>query len=291
MNRTAKNINPFTDFGFKKIFGEEPNKDILLHFINSMLKDDVGLITDLEYSKNEHLGPSEWDRNVVFDIFCKTENGDRIIIEMQKFFQTHFKERSLYYSTFAIQEQAVKGKWDFSLCPVYCIYLLDFVLKNEAIDPNNYLHKIKLIDAETGRVFNDKLNFVFIEIPKFNKKLDELETERDKWMYLLTNLEFLERLPEELQSKIFRKVMGIAELVKLQKTDRQAYEESLKKHRDLKNVLDTQERLGFEKGIEKGIEKTAINLFKGGYELEIISVATGWGKDELVKLFKKEGLI
>nr|MBS0036657.1 Rpn family recombination-promoting nuclease/putative transposase [Saprospiraceae bacterium] len=117
MKREPKNINPFTDFGFKKLFGEEASKDILLDFLNAVLEDDVGLIEYLEFSKNEHLGPSELDRNVVFDIYCRTASGERIIIEMQKFFQTYFKERSLYYSSFAIQEQAEKGKWDFSLYP------------------------------------------------------------------------------------------------------------------------------------------------------------------------------
>ena len=291
MMRQAKNINPFTDFGFKKLFGEEASKDILLDFLNAVLEDDVGPIADLEYSKNEHLGPSELDRNVVFDIFCRTESGDRIIIEMQKFFQTYFKERSLYYSSFAIQEQAVKGEWDFSLYPVYCISLLDFHLKEDEIRPEHYFHKVKLVATNTGRVFNDKLSFIYLEIPKFDKKLDELETNFDKWMYLLTKLEFLERLPEVLQSKIFEKVMGIAELVKLEKTDRKAYEESLKKHRDLKNVMDTQRREGIEIGRIEEREKTAIGFFKEGVDIEVISKVTGLSEDELQTLFRKEGLI
>ena len=186
MKHQPKNINPFTDFGFKKLFGEEASKDILLDFLNAVLEDDVGPIADLEYSKNEHLGPSELDRNVVFDIFCRTESGERIIIEMQKFFQTYFKERSLYYSSFAIQEQAVRGEWDFSLYPVYCISLLDFQLRDNEISRQEYFHKVKLIETKTGRVFNDKLSFIYLEIPKFDKKLDELETNFDKWMYLLT---------------------------------------------------------------------------------------------------------
>lgn len=291
MKRAAKNINPFTDFGFKKLFGEEASKDILLDFLNAVLEDEVVQITDLEFSKNEHLGPSELDRNVVFDIFCRTAKGERIIIEMQKFFQTFFKERSLYYSSFAIQEQAVKGEWDFSLYPVYCISLLDFHLKGDEIITDHYFHKVKLLDTNTGRVFNDKLSFIYLEIPKFNKKINELETNFDKWMYLLTKLEFLERLPETLQSKIFEKVMGIAELLNLEKTDRQAYEESLKKHRDLKNVMDTQRREGIEIGIEKGIEKTAIGLLKEGIKIQIISKVTGLSEDDLLKLFRREGLI
>ena len=282
-----RNINPFTDFGFKKLFGEEASKDILIDFLNAVLEGDISPIMDIEYSKNEHLGPTELDRNVIFDIYCRTESGERIIIEMQKVFQSFFKERSLYYSTFAIQEQANKGDWDFNLCPVYCISLLDFSLNNTYVSAGDYIHHVKLAETNTGKIFNDKLNFVYVEIPKFNKKLDELETNFDKWMYLLTKLEFIERLPEKLQSKIFQKVMGIAELLKLKKTDREAYEENLKKHRDLKNALDTSERVGFE----KGVEKTAISLFKEGMDIPFISKITNITEDQLLEIFRRAGLV
>jgi predicted transposase/invertase (TIGR01784 family) len=264
MNSFARNINPFTDFGFKKLFGEEASKDILLDFLNAVLEHETDEIVDLEYTKNEHLGTTEIDRKVVFDIFCKTKAGERIIIEMQKFFQTHYKERSLYYTTFALQEQAVKGEWDFRLYPVYCISLLDFTLRDSEADTDKYFHKVKLIEVESGKVFNDKLSFIYLEMPKFNKNVEQLETKFEKWMYLLQRLEFLERLPESLQHKIFEKVMSIAELLKLEKTDRRAYEESLKKHRDLKNAMDTQYMLGKEEGIMIGLEKAVLLMLKSG---------------------------
>ena len=296
MNPLPRNINPFTDFGFKKLFGEEASKDILLDFLNAVLEDEVGEIVDLEYAKNEHLGTSELDRKVVFDIFCRTASGERIIIEMQKFFQTHYKERSLYYTTFAIQEQAVKGEWDFRLYPVYCISLLDFVLRDPDVDSEKYFHTVKLLEVETGKVFNDKLSFIYIETPKFNKNVEDLETKFEKWMYLLTRLEFLERLPEALQHKIFEKVMSIAELLKLEKTDRQAYEESLKKHRDLKNAMDTQYMLGveegiekgMEKGMEKGIEKAAIMMLKAGEDPVHVARILGLSKAQIESLSIEE---
>jgi predicted transposase/invertase (TIGR01784 family) len=308
MNPIARNINPFTDFGFKKLFGEEASKDILLDFLNAALEGEVGEIVDLEFSKNEHLGATDLDRKVVFDIFCRTASGERIIIEMQKFFQTHYKERSLYYTTFAIQEQAIKGEWDFRLYPVYCISLLDFVLRDPYVEAESYFHKVQLIEVETGKVFNDKLSFIYVEMPKFNKNVDELETKFEKWVYLLGRLEFLERLPEKLQHKIFEKVMSIAELLKLEKTDRQAYEESLKKHRDLKNAMDTQYMLGKEEGIEKGrmegiekgrmegiekgrmegIEKTAIKMLNAGMDIILVAELTGLSTERLEYLRKLE---
>ncbi|WP_232834967.1 Rpn family recombination-promoting nuclease/putative transposase [Pleomorphovibrio marinus] len=281
MGLVARNINPFTDFGFKKLFGEEASKDILLDFLNAVLEDEVGEIVDLEYAKNEHLGTTELDRKVVFDIFCRTASGERIIIEMQKFFQSYFKERSLYYTTFAIQEQAIQGEWDFHLYPVYCISLLDFVLRDPEITPESYFHKVKLLETTTGKVFNNKLSFVYLEMPKFNKNANELETKFEKWMYLLRRLEFLERLPEGLQYKIFEKVMSIAELLKLEKTDRQAYEESLKKHRDLKNAMDTQYMLGMEKGRQEGLEQAAIMMMRAGNDIASVSAILGLSVEQL----------
>jgi predicted transposase/invertase (TIGR01784 family) len=149
---------------------------------------------------------------------------------------------------------------------------LDFTLRDSEADTDKYFHKVKLIEVESGKVFNNKLSFKYLEMPKFNKNVEELETKFEKWMYLLQRLEFLERLPESLQHKIFEKVMSIAELLKLEKTDRRAYEESLKKHRDLKNAMDTQYMLGVEEGIakgreegiEKGIEKAVSLMLKSG---------------------------
>jgi len=115
MDRIARNINPFTDFGFKKLFGEQVSKDLLLDFINAVLEGESDPIVDLEFSKNEHLGQLKIDRKVVFDIYCVTKGGERIIVEMQKAFQLNLKDRSLYYATFPIQEQAEKGKWNYSL--------------------------------------------------------------------------------------------------------------------------------------------------------------------------------
>lgn len=290
MQRSPANINPFTDFGFKKLFGEEASKELLLDFLNAVLQEEVGLITSIEFSKNEHLGLHELDRKAVFDIYCITESGERIIVEIQKAFQAFFKERTLYYGTFALQEQAIRGEWNFDLKAVFCISLLDFVMDSSESKSAKFLHKVKLIEEESGKVFNDKLCFVYLEIPKFKKKLHELETKFEKWVYLLQHLEFLDRLPERLQEKIFDKVMDIATLVKLDKKERQAYEDSLKNYRDLKNVLDSNFDRGVQKGIEKGIVSTALNLKALGIPIEIISQATKLSIAQLEQIFKDEGL-
>ena len=290
-----KYINPFTDFGFKKLFGEEASKDLLLDFLNAVLYDEEGVIAAIEFSKNEHLGKMELDRKVVFDIYCTNERGEKFIVEMQKARQQHFKDRSLYYATFPIQEQAVVGDWNFRLKAVYSISILDFKLDEER---DKYFHKIKLMDKETKQVFSDKLNFVYIEMPKFDKGQDELSNKFEKWLFLLKHLSSLEKLPIKMQEKIFEKVMNIAELAQLNKKDREAYEHSLKNYRDLQNVKDTyfeegklEGKLeGIIEGEMKGKLETAINARKQGLPLDIIVAITQLEESELLKIFKENGI-
>ncbi|MGB0881165.1 MAG: Rpn family recombination-promoting nuclease/putative transposase, partial [Polaribacter sp.] len=177
-------INPLTDFGFKKLFGTEPNKLLLIDFLNQILPDRQ--IKDLSYSSQEKQGLTELDRKAIFDLYCIGDNGERFIVEMQKAKQNYFKDRSVFYASFPIQEQAKKNQWNYQLDPVYSVGILDFIFddhKNE----KEFLHVVELKN-QRGEVFYDKLKFVYLELPKFKKKEEELETHFDKWMYVFTHL-------------------------------------------------------------------------------------------------------
>ena len=180
-------INPYTDFGFKKLFGTEQNKDLLISFLNALFHDKPE-ITDLTYMNTEHLGEGIVDRKAVFDVYCRLADGSRIIVEMQKAEQQYFKDRSIYYSTYPIREQAPKGKWDYRLEDVYTVGILNFTFPEGEYPSDSMIHEIKLKDVEDNHVFYDKLTFVYLEMPKFNKTEDELETMFDKWMFALSNL-------------------------------------------------------------------------------------------------------
>jgi len=251
---TSRYINPFTDFGFKKLFGEEPNKDLLIDFLNELLKDEQGRITEITYLKNEHLGATEADRKSVFDLYCTNERGEKFIVELQKTEQKYFKDRSVYYATFPIAEQAQKGKWNYKLQPVYLIAILDFIFDKDEAEAEKYRYDVKLTDITTCKVFYDKLKFVYLEMPKFNKKAEELSSHFEKWMYVLRHLSTLERIPKVLQEKIFKKVFEVAEVAKLTPAQARNYQDSLKYYRDIKNSIDTAEEKGRKEGMKKGIE-------------------------------------
>ncbi len=243
MSLTDKYINPFTDFGFKRLFGSEPNKDLLIDFLNQLLPEHHK-IADLTYADKEHLPLTEYERKAIFDIYCTNAKGERFIVEIQKAKQNYFKDRSVYYSTFPIQKQAQKGEWNYQLAAVYTVGILDFVF-DESRNSKDIMHFVQLKNQE-NQVFYDKLTFIYLEMPKFMKSESELENDFDKWMYVFKNMHKLERIPTRIQGKIFEKLFGEAELAKLKPQDMIAYEESLKVYRDLKAVTDTAYEDGYK---------------------------------------------
>ena len=288
-----KYINPFTDYGFKRLFGEEPNKNLLLDFLNELLKEEQGKITELKYLKNENLATTELNRKAIFDLYCTNEKGEKFIVELQKTKQKFFKDRTIYYSTFPIREQAVVGSdWNFELKKVYTIAILDFVFDEDKNEPNKFRYDVKLTEQETKEVFYDKLTFIYLEMPKFNKKIEELETRFEKWLFVLKNLHKLDRVPEKLKESIFLQLFETAEISKFNQQEYQEYENSLKYYRDLKNSLDTAKEEGIiegmKKGIEKGIEKEKIeiakNMISKGIEISLISEITGLTEKEINEL-------
>ena len=247
-------VNPFTDFGFKRLFGEEPNKQLLISLLNTLLP-IKHQIQDLQYSKNEYQGANALDRKAIFDLNCVSTTGERFIVELQKAKQNFFKDRSVYYATFPIQEQAVKGDWDFKLAAVYTVGILDFVFDEDTKSHNTeVVHYIQLKN-QRNQVFYDKLTFIYITLPQFKKSLNELQSIQDKWFYVFRHLSELHEIPPVLQEAVFLQLFEAAKVAKFSPSERQAYENSLKYYRDLKNVTDTARDEGFEEGFEEGVEK------------------------------------
>jgi predicted transposase/invertase (TIGR01784 family) len=235
----AKYINPFTDFGFKKIFGEEASKPLLLDFLNALLP-QKSKIKDLTFKNNEQLGQTEVDRKAIYDIYCEGENGEKFIVELQKAKQNYFKERTIYYSTFPIREQAEKGEWNYNLNAVYCVGILDFTFEDYQSESEKHevVHIIKLKDSN-GKVFYDKLTYIYLEMPNFKKDEGDLSTRLEQWLYFIKHLEDFQTIPAIFRDEIFIQAFEKAELAKFKQAELDNYENSLKSYRDLKNVIDT----------------------------------------------------
>ncbi len=279
-----KYINPFTDYGFKRLFGEEPNKNLLLDFLNELLKEEQGKITELTYLKNENLGATALNRKAVFDLYCTNEKGEKFIVELQKTKQKFFKDRTIYYSTFPIIEQAKKGTdWDFELEKVYTIAILDFEFDDDKKYPDKFRYDVKLKELETDVIFSDKLNFIYLSMPKFNKNIEELETRFDKWLYVIKNLHKLDRVPEKLKESIFLQLFETAEISKFTREEYRNYEDSLKYYRDLKNSLETAK----EEGRIEGKIEDALKMLEKGLDILLISEITGLPQEQIEKIRDK----
>ena len=246
-----KYINPYTDFGFKKLFGTEMNKDLLISFLNALLKGQQ-TIKDVRYLPTEHFG-IYGNRRAIFDVYCEDENGGKFIVEMQNVSQQYYKDRSVFYSTFPIQEQAKVGEdWDFNLKDVYTVGVLNFVFRDDDYSQDCYHHEVKLMDTQTKKVFFDKLTYIYLEMPKFNKTEDELETMFDKWLFVLRNLSRLFERPKALQEKVFTKLFEQAEIARFSPEERRGYEDSVKVYRDINNAINTAKKEAKEEGREEG---------------------------------------
>lgn len=232
-------ISLLTDFGFKRIFGTDPNKDLLINFLNSLFNGEE-VIKDVRYLNSENVGDVYTERKAIFDVYCENERGEKFIVEMQNAYQTFFKDRSLFYSTFPIREQAPKSSdWNFCLKKVYVVALLNFKMSDEAFDSSDTIHTIALMDTKTKKVFNAKLMFKYVEVGRFDKADNELTSLSDKWMYVLKNLSRLDDRPAALREKIFTKLFDAAAIARFSPTELREYEDSLKAYRDIKNSLDT----------------------------------------------------
>jgi predicted transposase/invertase (TIGR01784 family) len=269
----ARYINPYTDFGFKKLFGEEGSIDLLMDFLNQLLPIDHKIVK-LSFKNPEQAGAISAERRAIFDLHCEDEKGQKFIVEMQKAKIKFFKDRAVFYTTFPIREQAEKGEWNFRLTPIYCVAILDFTF-DETRDQKDYITNVNLKD-QYCQVFYDKLTYVFVEMPRFTKTEQELQSHKEKWLYFLKNLEDFQDIPEILKEEVFIKGFEIAEIANFDARQLAEYEESLKVYRDLKGVVDTSYEEGLEEGVIIGEER---GLKKGKKEEKI----------EIARMMKKEG--
>ncbi|MFN0204051.1 MAG: Rpn family recombination-promoting nuclease/putative transposase [Bacteroidia bacterium] len=271
----AKYINPYTDFGFKKLFGEEGNKNLLKSFLNQLLPEHHQ-IADLTFQNVEKLPDTQEERKAFFDIHCISSRGERFIVEMQKAKVDFFKDRSLYYLSYPIREQAKQKEWSFELSAVYFIAVLDFWYEDKKTAE---FYRFVTLKDQKNELFYDKLGLIYLQMPAFKKTENELTDKFDKWAYFLKNLEKFEEIPQILNEEVFQQAFTVAELAKMTKAQREDYEKSRLNYIGFKQATETAEKDGLKKGLEQGLEQGKIEIAKRmkekGMPYEEISELTG----------------
>ena len=275
----AKYINLMVDWSFKRVFGTEVNKDILIEFLKVVFPQFA--ITDITYIPTEQLGIMEDDRKAIFDVLCKTEDDKTFLVEMQRGAQKHFFERALYYTSFPIMKQGKKAiakeeegaePWDFSLDGVFFLGILDFEYEQDEMTE----HRYQLLETKTLKQMTDKLEFVFVEVAKFNKREDELETDLDKWLYLLKNMSTLLERPAALRDRVFGRLFDVAEYARLDDEERKKYVEAMNTTRDTFNMIAYARKENSYEIARRMIDK--------GLDMDIILDVTGLTKEDIAKI-------
>ena len=275
----AKYINLMVDWSFKRVFGTEVNKDILIEFLKVVFPQFA--ITDITYIPTEQLGIMEDDRKAIFDVLCKTEDDKTFLVEMQRGAQKHFFERALYYTSFPIMKQGKKaiakeeegaGPWDFSLDGVFFLGILDFEYEQDEMTE----HRYQLLETKTFKQMTDKLEFVFVEVAKFNKSEYELETDLDKWLYLLKNMSTLLERPAALRDRVFGRLFDVAEYARLDDEERKKYVEAMNTTRDTFNMIAyARKQTSYE---------IARRMIDKGLDMDTILDVTGLTKEDIAKI-------
>lgn len=289
----ARFINPFTDIGFKRIFGQEVSKPLILDFLNNLLEGEEHIL-NITFLDKEQPALYEDDRSLVYDIYCETDQGKKIIVEMQNKSQPYFKDRSIYYVSEAIARQGERGSsWRYDIDAVYLVAFLNFC-------PMDFEKKFRtdvmLADKENKKPFSDKIRMTFLQLPLFEKDIDSCRNQFEKWIFLLKNMETLTRLPWAAKSAVFKKLEQIADVASLTKKERMKYDEGLRKYRDTLSVLEGAKQDGLAEGRAEGRAEgtkkekadTARRLRAVGADLSVIAAATGLTPEEAEALLNEE---
>lgn len=283
-SKEPRYINPLTDYGFKRIFGDP---EVMTAFLTDLLEPESAIV-EIIFLDKEMSPSAQYERGVIYDLRCKTEDGNEFIVEMQNKSQSHFSDRILYYLSRSLSSQGQMGDtWDFELKPVYGIFFLNFHLNN--FKPMT-VRTVQLKVSETGEVFNEKLRAYTLELPDYrNKKEEECITKIDYWLYNLVNMEIMtQQLPFQNQQPIFDKVGSIAELVKMTEEERIRYNVSLDSFRTNLSVMKNERAEGvaegYEKGIAEGLMKAAARMKSAGFDIQVIAETLGLSAQQIEEL-------
>lgn len=265
MSYKFKYADLLNDEVFKLVFGRESTKDVMIEFLNQVILDRK--ILDLEFIDKE-MHPIERDaKGTVYDMFCKTDDGSRIIVEVQRRKQPFYPERALYYSTFQIQRQVEAGTEYYDFLPVYVVSILDFKMDDDP-DANAVRTAYRLYEEASHKLLTDRVTFIFIELPKFTKTVEELDGNILEGMYFcFKNMTELESRPEVLDHQIFTKIFDVTELYNMDQDTRDKVLENMTTERDLRNQMIYARDEGREEGIALAIK----NMAENGLDVEKIS--------------------
>jgi len=299
-------VNPFTDVGFKIIFGQPASKELLITLLNELLCGEYH-IEDLEFlDKEDHSGNID-DKGIIYDLYCRTTGGEYIIIEMQNRWHSHFLDRTLYYVCRAIgrlikkdpgkirvpeEDNDTTGGYvcegevsygdRYKLNTVYGIFLMNF---REKELEKKFRTDVVLGDKDTGRIVNPHLRQIYLQFPYFRKELAECETLYEKLMYALKNMNDWNRMPDALKEQVFKHLEQLAAVANLSEENRIAYDKAMDRFMVNRIVEEDMRKEATEEGMKEGMKEGMRKGLKEGRKKGLEE-----GKKKGLEEGKKKGL-
>lgn len=273
-------VNPFTDIGFKIIFGQPASKDLLITLLNELLAGEHQ-IENLIFLDKENRSDNMDDAGIIYDLYCLTTTGEYIIVEMQNRMHSNFLDRTLFYMCRAIGRQVEnireKKQKERELCQtesdleedndflgepkpdsygsryklstVYGVFLMNF---SEPGLEDKFRTDTVIADRESGKVVNAHFRQIYLQFPFFKKELNECETLYDKLIYTLKNMQHWNRMPDALKEQVFSRLEELAAVANLSLEDRIAYDKALDRYRVSRIVEEDAREAGWKKGLAEG---------------------------------------
>ena len=280
-----KFMNPTVDIAFKKLFGNEKHTDILISFLNSILeRKDGEKITSVVINDPQKLPELSYGKMIIIDVLCTDQAGKKYIVEMQVRNRKDFLERAQFYSAISLSRQ-LKIKENYErLTPVIFIGVVDFDLFQDNND--RYVSHHFISDSVTHKQSMNHLEYHFVELSKFNKKVDELKNDADRWIFLLKNADELYAIPKEFEDiAVMHDAFGILEEATWSDKERQDYFYMVELERKEYGEHQASIEKGMERGAQNKARKIAKELLKKNIvSLEIISEITGLSIEEIENL-------
>ena len=289
MQTDFKYADLMNDDVFKLVFGQESSKDVMIEFLNLVITDRV--IVDLDFMDKEMKALDRDRKDSVYDMFCKTDDGSRIVVEVQRRKQDTYIERSIYYSTFQIRNQVDAGSDTYAFCPVYVINILDFNIEENRGNPN-----VKTVfhfyEEKTHTLLTDKLTLIYLELGKFKKTLEELDGDvLDGFYFCLKNMHRMESRPEVLEHDIFKRMFDISELIRMDDVTRSKVLMKMTTERDLRNQMAYARKEAIAEGLAEGRERglaegRAEGRVEGMAEAARRMLASGFSSEQIAEILQ-----
>lgn len=293
-------MNLMTDFAFKRLFGTEKRKYILIRFLNALFEKDNLTVTDVMYHDKEVLPDLKNGKRILYDVYCTTpEDKEHIILEMQHLYHDLFEKRAVYYAAKALASQLQKGS-TYDLKPVYSIFLVDFHFNHMS---RKEIHDVTLMDRVTHEVYSDILRMFFVHLSDTKKRWEECKTEYEKIVFLIKNMHKMDKRSKAYKSGEYDEMFREAEISSMVAEDVVAYSDSVQKYYDDMAALEYATRAAQKKGLEMGMEEGRAQgmaqgmaqgkeeiirtLFANGMKPDLISDFTNIPPDKIMEILNK----